>query len=120
MPAKIELQRTGFFREMPHGRAADPSLADARKATPSPHEDLRVGANAQRSTAGWVTARDGLHGRVVDRRWVVEMAPPSMLDPVVDGRAADPPRGASASPHGPRRPRGPAGLPSTCRSRCAR
>jgi hypothetical protein len=39
MPAKIELQRTGFFREMPHGDAADPSLADARRPTPSPHED---------------------------------------------------------------------------------
>src|SRR5512144_2164776 len=30
--------------------------------------------NAQRSGAGWVSARDKLHGRVVERRWVVEMA----------------------------------------------
>jgi len=34
-----ELQRTGFFREMPHGEPTDPSLADARNAAPSPHED---------------------------------------------------------------------------------
>src|SRR3954466_8027786 len=32
-------------------------------------------ANAQRSGAGWVSARDRLHGRVVGRRSVVEMAP---------------------------------------------
>jgi hypothetical protein len=38
-----ELQRTGFFREMPHGEATDPSLADARNAAPTPHED-RVAA----------------------------------------------------------------------------
>jgi hypothetical protein len=31
--------------------------------------------NAQRSDAGWVLPRDRLHGRVVDRRSVVEMAP---------------------------------------------
>jgi hypothetical protein len=47
-------------------------------------------ANAPRSAVGWVTARDRLHGRVVDRRRVVEMAPPSMLDSVVNGRATDP------------------------------
>jgi len=35
----IELQRTGFFREMPHGEPTAPSLADARNAAPSPHED---------------------------------------------------------------------------------
>jgi hypothetical protein len=34
-----ELQRTGFFREMPHGEASDPSLADARNPAPTPHED---------------------------------------------------------------------------------
>jgi len=55
-----------------------------------------AGANAQRSAAGWVRARDRLHGRVVERRPVVEMAPPSMLDSVVNGRAPDPARGASA------------------------
>jgi hypothetical protein len=43
-------------------------------------------ANAQRSAAGWVTTRDRLHGRVVDRRSVVEMAPPHSLDTVVNGR----------------------------------
>ena len=47
-------------------------------------------ANAQRSAAGWVTARDRLHGRVVDRRPIVEMAPPHSLDTVVNGRATDP------------------------------
>ena len=30
--------------------------------------------NAPRSEAGWVSARDKLHGRVVERRRVVEMA----------------------------------------------
>jgi len=50
----------------------------------------REDGNAQRSAAGWVTARDRLHGRVVDRRWVVEMAPPYILDSVVNGRATDP------------------------------
>jgi len=40
-----------------------------------------------RSAAGWVRSRDKLHGRAVDRRPVVEMAPPSMLDSVVNGRA---------------------------------
>jgi len=44
----------------------------------------------QRSDAGWVTARDKLHGRVVDRRRVVEMSPPYILDSVVNGRATDP------------------------------
>lgn len=33
-----ELQRTGFFREMPHGEPTDPSLAAARNAAPTPHE----------------------------------------------------------------------------------
>jgi hypothetical protein len=57
-------------------------------ALPSGHH--RDDVNAQRSGAGWVTPRDKLHGRVVDRRPVVEMAPPYMLDAVVNGRAADP------------------------------
>jgi hypothetical protein len=30
--------------------------------------------NAKRSGAGWVSRGDRLHGRVVERRWVVEMA----------------------------------------------
>ena len=34
----------------------------------------RAGDNAQRSGAGWVSPRDKLHGRVVERRRVVEMA----------------------------------------------
>jgi len=34
-----ELQRTGFFREMPHGEPTDPCLADARNPAPTPHED---------------------------------------------------------------------------------
>lgn len=38
-----ELQRTGFFREMPHGAPDDPRLADARHAAPSPHEDRIAG-----------------------------------------------------------------------------
>ena len=38
-------------------------------------------------TAGWGLLH---HGRVVDRRPVVEMAPPSMLDSAVNGRATDP------------------------------
>ena len=59
-------------------------------------------ANAQRSAAGWVRARDRLHGRVVDRRPVVEMAPPYMLDTVVNGRAPDPaPRRQRACPRSP-------------------
>jgi len=41
--AMIELQRTGFFREMPHGAPDDPVLADARHAAPSPHEDRIAG-----------------------------------------------------------------------------
>jgi len=57
-----------------------------RLGTASPRED----ANAQRSDAGWVTSRDRLHGRVVARRWVVEMAPSVGRNPVVDGRARDP------------------------------
>jgi hypothetical protein len=36
------LQRTGFFREMPHGEPSDPSLAEARQATPAHHEDRVV------------------------------------------------------------------------------
>jgi len=39
----IELQRTGFFREMPHGEPTDPSLAEARNPAALPHED-RVAA----------------------------------------------------------------------------
>lgn len=39
----IELQRTGFFREMPHGEPTDPSLAEARNPAAGPHED-RVAA----------------------------------------------------------------------------
>ena len=35
----IELTRTGFFREMPHGEPGDPSLAEARNPAPGPHED---------------------------------------------------------------------------------
>jgi hypothetical protein len=35
----IELVRTGFFREMRHGAPGDPSLAEARSTTASPHED---------------------------------------------------------------------------------
>jgi hypothetical protein len=34
-----ELQRTGFFREMPIGKPSDPSLGEARHPAPSPHED---------------------------------------------------------------------------------
>ena len=56
----------------------------------------RAGDNAQRSGAGWVTARDRLHGRVVDRRRVVEMAPSHIQDSAVNGRGPDPARGASA------------------------
>jgi hypothetical protein len=39
----IELQRTGFFREMPHGEATDPSLAEARNPAALPHEDRVAG-----------------------------------------------------------------------------
>jgi len=45
-------------------------------------------ANAQRSDAGWATARDRFPGRVVERRPVVGMAPPYMLDTVVNRRDA--------------------------------
>jgi hypothetical protein len=38
----IELQRTGFFREMPHGEPSDPSLAEARNPAPGPHEERVV------------------------------------------------------------------------------
>src|SRR4051812_47326703 len=38
-----------------------------------------TGGNAQRSGAGWVSARDKLHGRVVGRQPVVEMAPPVIM-----------------------------------------
>ena len=37
-----ELQRIGFFREMPHGRPTDPSLTEARGTTAAPHEDRIV------------------------------------------------------------------------------
>jgi hypothetical protein len=43
-----------------------------------------------RQRRGLGLERDKLHGRVVDRRRVVEMAPPSMLDSVVNGRASGP------------------------------
>jgi hypothetical protein len=43
-----------------------------------------------RQRCGLGLERDKLHGRVVDRRRVVEMAPPSMLDSVVNGRASGP------------------------------
>src|SRR5512140_120613 len=35
--------------------------------------------NASRSEVGWVSLRDKLHGRVVERRRVVEMAPPIIV-----------------------------------------
>ena len=51
---------------------------------------LRADDNAQRSDAGWATARDRFPGRVVERRPVVGMAPPYMLDTVVNRRATGP------------------------------
>ena len=56
----------------------------------------REDGNAQRSDAGWVTARDTLHGRAVDRRRGVEMAPPYILDSAVNGR--DPVAGGRPPP----------------------
>ena len=67
-----ELQRTGFFREMPHGEPTDPSLAEARNPTASPHED-RI--------AGYLEA-----GRVY-------LASPGVTHDVLDpGTAIGPPR----------------------------
>ena len=54
----------------------------------------RNATRAQRR--GWVTTRDRLHGRVVMRRSVVEMAPTVGRNPVVDGR--DPVAGGPATP----------------------
>jgi hypothetical protein len=34
-----QLIRTGFFRDMAHGRASDPSLSDTRSDEPGPHQD---------------------------------------------------------------------------------
>jgi hypothetical protein len=42
-------------------------------------------ASPMHSAAGRVTARDGLHGRVWDRRSIVETASPHSLDTVVNG-----------------------------------
>jgi hypothetical protein len=39
----------------------------------------RGNGNAPRSEAGWVSARDKLHGRAVERRRVVEMALPVIV-----------------------------------------
>jgi hypothetical protein len=36
--SKNKLIRVGFFREMPHGRPGDPSLAEARASAPAPHQ----------------------------------------------------------------------------------
>src|SRR5262245_40671391 len=47
-------------------------------------------ANAKRSVAGWVTSRDRLHGRVVLRQPVVEMARTCGSNTAVNGRAKDP------------------------------
>ncbi len=46
--------------------------------------------NAQRSGAGWAEARDKLHGRVVGRRPVVEMARPVIAIRWSTGRASSP------------------------------
>jgi len=46
----------------------------ARPRQPCPACRERDRDNAQRSDAGWAPSGDKLHGRVVDRRWVVEMA----------------------------------------------
>ena len=63
--------------------------------------------NAQRSDAGWVTSRDRLHGRLVARRWVVEMAPGVGRNTAVDGRVRDPdPRRKQACARSPGTARG--------------
>src|SRR5512140_657247 len=47
--------------------------------------------NAPRSEAGWVSPRDKLHGRVVERRRVVEMALPIIvIRRLTDERGAQP------------------------------
>src|SRR5262249_28493740 len=50
----IELQRTGFFREMPHGEPTDPSLAEARNSTATPHQE-RVAAYLEAGLASTVS-----------------------------------------------------------------
>lgn len=74
----IELHRTGFFREMPHGIAADPSLAEARNPTASHHED-RI---AEYLEAGHVyMATPGVTHDALDP--ATQIGPPHLL---TDGR----------------------------------
>jgi len=101
----------GYLTPMrPRGRLVIRHSASDRWRCGRPGAHLgsrRADDNAQRSDAGWATARDRFPCRVVERRPVVEMAPPSMLDSVVNGRAADPsPRCQRACPRS-RRPRSP-------------
>src|SRR5438128_4973381 len=85
--AKSQSATTVDHRLRPRRYTRAARLAHRGIVQPGRARDL---ANAQRSAAGWVTARDRLHGRVVDRRSVVEMAPAHSLDTVVNGRATDP------------------------------
>jgi hypothetical protein len=69
-----KLIRVGFFREMPHGEAGDPSLADARAGAPAPQQD----ALAAYLAAGHVyIATPGLAKDVLDRKTMI--GPPSYL-----------------------------------------
>jgi len=76
---------------------------DGRPATPRTSRDSwfrqpdattllgGAGVNAPRSDAGWVSARDKLHGRVVVRQPVVEMALPVIaIRWLTDERGAQP------------------------------
>jgi len=83
------------------GHPLDENVWRARGLPSGSHEQR----NAQRSDAGWVTSRDRLHGRVVARRWVVEMAPSVGRNTVVDGRVRGPdPRRQQACPRSPGTP----------------
>src|SRR3954469_3751855 len=54
-------------------------------------DEVGPSGNAPRSEAGWVSVRDKLHGRVVEHRWVVEMAPPIiMIRRLTDEHGAQP------------------------------
>jgi hypothetical protein len=73
-----ELQRIGFFREMPHGEPTDPSLTVAGRVAPAPHEG-RIAAYLD--TGHVCFATPGYTRDVLDPR--VRIGPPHYL---TDGR----------------------------------
>ena len=90
-------------RDRRPGHPLDENAAAYEPSSYLPRED----GNAPRSDAGWVTSRDRLHGRVVARRWIVEMAPPVTRNTAVNGRATGPdPRRKQACARSPGTARG--------------